>query len=585
LGTIFKREKSVQNVLEKISMIVLGISCYYHDSAACIIKDGKIIAAAAEERFTRVKHDNSFPKKAIEFCLDSLRISANEVDIVSFYEKPFIKFERIISQHLDNFPKNYKQFIKTIGPWFGSRLQIKKTLQDDINYFGKVQFNDHHLSHAASAFYLAPYKKSAIVTVDGVGEWATTTVGVGSGKKIKIDKEVHFPHSLGLLYSTITTYLGFSANNSEYKVMGLAAYGDPKPFEKHFDKIIEVFDDGSFKLNMEYFDFDWANRMPSKKMVQLFDHPIRKKENAVRKYHENIAASLQRKLEEVVFKLLTTVHKTYKTDNLCFAGGVALNSVLNGKILSNTPFKKLFIPPDPSDAGAAMGTAMYSYTQVTGKLVQKKNFHPYLGPEYRWHQIETVLKKHNLKFKFIKDDSELTEKTAQLIKRKKVIGWFQGRMEWGPRALGNRSILGSATSTKMRDIINAKVKKREMFRPFAPVILEERTKEYFETDDYISPSARWMLMVYPFKKIGFKQVPAVVHVDNSGRLETLIREDNPRYYDLISAYDKKTGIPIIINTSFNVRGEPIVCDPEDAVQCFLKTDIDNLVIDNYIVSK
>ncbi len=566
-------------------MIVLGISCYYHDSAACIIKDGKIIAAAAEERFTRIKHDNNFPKKAIEFCLDSLNISANEVDFVSFYEKPLIKFERIISQHLDNFPKNYGQFIQTIGPWFGSRLQIQKTLEEEIHYFGKINYIEHHLSHASSAFYLSPFKKAAIVTVDGVGEWATTTIGSGLEKKIKIDKEIYFPHSLGLLYSTLTTYLGFSANDSEYKVMGLAAYGDPKPFKKHLEKIVEVFPDGSFKLNMEYFDFDWAKHMPSKKMTKLFGHPIRKKEGPVRKYHENIAASLQFRLEEVVFNILINAYKTYKTKNLCFSGGVALNSVLNGKILSNTPFKKLFIPPDPSDAGAAMGAAMYTYTQQTNELVEKKNFHPYLGPEYKWHQIEKEIKRYELKFEFVKSDKELVDKTSKLIKNKKVIGWFQGRMEWGPRALGNRSILASATTTKMRDIINEKVKKREMFRPFAPVILEEETKKYFETDDYVSPSARWMLMVYPFKKIGLKQVPAVVHVDGSGRLETLIRKDNPKYYDLVKSYKDKTGIPIIINTSFNVRGEPIVCTPDDAIRCFLSTDIDYLVIDNYIIKK
>ncbi len=566
-------------------MTILGISCYYHDSAACIIKDGKIIAGAAEERFTRIKHDNNFPKKSIEFCLDSLGISANEVDVISFYEKPFIKFERIISQHLDNFPRNYKQFMKTIGPWFGSRLQIKKTLEEELHYFGKINFIDHHLSHAASAFYLAPFNKAAIVTVDGVGEWSTTTIGSGSGQNIEIDKEIYFPHSLGLLYSTLTTFLGFDANDSEYKVMGLAAYGDPKPFRKHFEKIIEVFPDGSFKLNMEYFDFDWAEHMPSEKMSELFGHPIRKESDKVKRYHENIAASLQVKLEEIVINLLNKAYETYKTKNLCFAGGVALNSVLNGKILSNTPFEKLFIPPDPSDAGAAMGAAMYSYTQITKELVEKKDFHPYLGPEYRWHQIEAELKKYKLKYKYFKSDKELVAETAKFIKNKKVIGWFQGRMEWGPRALGNRSILASATTTKMRDIINEKVKKREMFRPFAPVILEEETKKYFETDDYVSPSARWMLMVYPFKKIGLKQVPAVVHVDNSGRLETLIRKDNPKYYDLVKAYDTLTGIPIIINTSFNVKGEPIVCTPDDAIRCFLSTDIDYLIIDNYVIKK
>ena len=441
------------------------------------------------------------------------------------------------------------------------------------------------MTHAASSFYLSPFKKASIVTIDGVGEWATTTVGEGNNQNIKIEKQINFPHSLGLLYSTLTTYLGFSANNSEYKVMGLAAYGNKKTYEKEFDKLIEVFEDGSFQLNMEYFDFDWAERMPSKKMIELFKHPIRKKDGPVKKYHEDIAAALQAKLEQVVFKILNQTYKEQKNKNLCLAGGVALNSVLNGKILKNTKFEKIFIPPDPSDAGAAMGVAIYSYIQKTNKKIKKDNFNPYLGPEYKWFQIEKELKKENLKYKLIKSDQELIEKTAKLIEKEKVIGWFQGKMEWGPRALGNRSILASATKTKMRDIINAKVKKREMFRPFAPVILEEKTKEYFETDTNISPAARWMLMVYPFKNKGIKEVPAVVHVDQSGRLETLIRKDNPKYYDLVKSYYKKTKIPIIINTSFNVRGEPIVCTPKDAISCFLATDIDYLVIDNYLVRK
>lgn len=566
-------------------MIILGISCYYHDSAACIIKDGKIIAAAAEERFTRKKHDNDFPLKAAEFCLDSLGIAANEIDLVAFYEKPLIKFERIMSQHLDQFPRNYKQFLDTIGPWFGSRIQVKKTLEKELHYFGPINYIDHHLSHAASTFYLAPFSDAVIITIDGVGEWATTTIGYGRGKKIKLTKEIHFPHSLGLLYSTLTTYLGFGANDSEYKVMGLAAYGNPKPFRRHFDKIVKTFADGSYQLDMKYFDYEWADHMPSAEMVKLFGHPVRGKKDPVKRHHENIAAALQEKLEQVVFGMMRAAQEKYPSKNLCFAGGVALNSVLNGKILSNTNFEKVFIPPDPSDAGAAMGAAMHCYTQLTDQLVEKKDFHPYLGPGYHYHQVEAALKKFGLKYKYLKDDQKLVDETAKLIIKEKVIGWFQGRMEWGPRALGNRSILASARTTQMRDIINAKVKKREMFRPFAPVILEEKTHDYFETDDYISPSARWMLMVYPFKKIGFKHVPAVVHVDGSGRLETLIRKDNPRYYDLVASYYKKTKIPIIINTSFNVKGEPIVCTPEDAIRCFLNTDIDYLVIDNYIVSK
>ncbi|MDH5533144.1 MAG: carbamoyltransferase [Candidatus Pacebacteria bacterium] len=566
-------------------MIILGISCYYHDSAACIIKDGKIIAAAAEERFTRIKHDNSFPKESINFCLDSLKISANEVDVVTFYEKPLIKFERLISQHLENFPKSYSQFTKYIGPWFNSRLQIKKTLEEEVNYFGKVTYVDHHLSHSASSYFLSPFNKSVVINIDGVGEWATTTVGIANKGEIKIDKEIHFPHSIGLLYSTLTTYLGFSANNSEYKVMGLAAYGNPKTYKKHFEKIIKLFPDGSFKLDMDYFDFDWSGHMPSKKMIKLFGHEVRERDSKAYQYHKDIAAALQKRTEEAVFNIFNAAYKKYKIDNICFAGGVALNSVLNGKILANTSFKKIFIPPDPSDAGAAMGAALYINNKLSNKKINHKEFTPYLGPEYKWYQIKNEIEKLGLKYKYYKNNKQLSDVISQYIIDEKVIGWFQGKMEWGPRALGNRSILASAATTGMRDNINAKVKKREMFRPFAPVILEEKTNEYFKTDKYLSASTKWMLMVYPFKNKRKKDVPAVVHVDGSGRLETLSKDDNSKYYDLINSYYKKSKIPIIINTSFNIRGEPIVCSPKDALNCFLETDIDFIVLDNFVVSK
>ena len=567
-------------------MIILGISCYYHDSAACLIKDGKIVAAAAQERFSRIKHDNSFPKLAIDFCLKKLGIAANEIDYVAFYEKPLVKFERILSQHLQHFPKSRKQFIKHISPWFDERLNLKKVLIDEIDYHGSIRYLAHHTSHAASSYYLSGFKEASIVTIDGVGEWTTTSVAHGKNKKITISKEIHFPDSLGLLYSTITTYLGFSANNAEYKVMGLAAYGNADKFRKQFDSLVEVFPDGSYQLNMEYFDFAWKNRMPSSKMEALFGHPVRKKESKIYKYHQDIAAALQEKLEEVVFNLLNQVYKEQQCPNLCLAGGVALNSVLNGKILSHTPFEKLFIAPDPSDAGGAMGAALALSENLGIKTKNKEgNFSPYLGPSYPWYKIEKIIKKNQLNYELLSSDQDLCNKVSDLIINKKVIGWFQGAMEWGPRALGNRSILASATTEEMRDIINAKVKKREMFRPFAPVILEEKTSDYFICDKELSPSVKWMLTVYPFKKKMAKKVPAVVHVDGSGRLETLSREDNPLYYDLLKSYDQKTGIPIIINTSFNVRGEPIVCNPQDAINCFLQTDIDYLVIDHYLIKK
>ena len=565
-------------------MIILGISCFYHDSAAAILKDGEIVAAVAEERFTRKKHDNSFPNNAIEFCLNSLRIAASEVDIVVFYEKPIVKFERIISQHLQHFPKSQKTFVDSMGSWIEEKLKIKKLLEEKFHYHGKIQYIPHHLSHAASSYYLSGFDKAVIVTIDGVGEWATTTIGKGSGKKIKIDKEIRFPHSVGLFYSTITAHLGFRVNNSEYKVMGLAAYGNPRKFKSQIDELITLFKDGSYALNMEYFDYTWSDHMPSKKMENLFGYPVRKTDEKIKKYHKDIAASAQYKLEQVVFSLLNKIHNRYKTDNLCLAGGVALNSVMNGKIVKNTPFKNIFIPPDPGDGGGAMGAALHIYNQHKKKKFNN-SFSPFLGPSYQWYQVEKILKKYKLKYTLYKNKKDLLEKVTTLLVKQKVIGWFQGRMEWGPRALGNRSILASAAKEEMRDIINAKVKKREMFRPFAPVILEEYVDTYFEAEGQPKVLGKYMLTVLPFKEKGRKEAPATVHVDGTGRLQSIARDDNPLYYDLIKLYMEKTGTPILVNTSFNVRGEPIVCTPEEAVNCFLSTEIDTLVIDNYLVNK
>lgn len=563
-------------------MKILGISCYYHDSAASLIIDGQVVAAAAQERFTRKKHDNSFPFEAIEFCLNQAGLAINELDGIAFYEKPLIKFERVLSQHLQHFPRSLKSFFKHGGEWFHSRLGIKETLQEKFNYFGPVYFVPHHQAHAASAFYLSGFKESAIVTVDGVGEWATTTYGVGKNKIINLDFEIRFPHSLGLLYSTFTTYLGFEANDAEYKVMGLAAYGDPKPYQHYFDDIVQTFPDGSYQLNLSYFDFEHSERMASGKLADLFGQPARQPESQVTKFHEDIAAALQAKLEAVVFNLMTAVAQKTGQTNLCFAGGVALNSVLNGKILSQTPFKKLYIPPDPSDAGGSMGAALQLANQLGEKITNQ--FQPYLGPGYDWYQLTSALTEFGLKYKTY-TQPELLKFVAAELAAQKVIGWFQGRMEWGPRALGNRSILASAATVEMRDIINLKVKHREPFRPFAPVILEEYTTDYFKADSQLSQSAKYMLLVYPFKEAGKKAVPAVVHVDGSGRLQTLARGDNPLYYDLIKSYQKLTKVPIIINTSFNVRGEPIVCNPIDAIKCFLNTDIDYLVLGQYVVAK
>lgn len=567
-------------------MYILGVSCYYHDAAACLLKDGEVIAAAAEERFTRIKHDNNFPFKAIDFCLKQAGIAMNEVDRVVFYEKPIIKFERIIHQHVQHFPKSYNSSVVTIPHWFDQKLQIAKIFKEELFYQKQILYSEHHLSHAASAFYLSGFEKAVVVTLDGVGEWATTTLGVGNGRKLKLDQEIHFPHSLGLLYSALTTYLGFEANDAEYKVMGLAAYGRPEPFMKHFEQLINLDSDGSYRLNLDYFSFTWSDRrMFTNKLVKLFGYPARQPEGKVYEFHENIAAALQATLEKVVFNLLNAAYRKYKLPNLCLAGGVALNSVLNGKILSRTPFKQLYIPPDPSDAGGAMGAALYVHATQQKTPIRQRQFKPFLGPGYQWPEIERTLDAFGLKYKLYVDKKKLLKTVANQLSKQKVIGWFQGRMEWGPRALGNRSILASAATTKMRDVINAKVKHREMFRPFAPVILEKYVDKYFVADKKLPISARYMLMVYPFKPMGAKQVPAVVHVDGSGRLQTLARQDNPLYYDLIEEYRKITGVPIIINTSFNVRGEPIVCTPTDAINCFLKTDIDYLVIDQFVCRK
>lgn len=577
-------------------MKILGLSCYYHDSAAAIIVDGKIVAAAAEERFSRTKHDNRFPKQAIEFCLRQAHLASNELDAIVFYEKPIIKLERIFAQHLDYFPKSYIRFIQHMGQWLTHRLRFREILKEELHYFGKVYFIDHHLSHAASSYYLSNFSSASIVTIDGVGEWATTTIGSGDGNRIAIKQQINFPHSLGLLYSTFTTYLGFEANDAEYKVMGLAAYGVVNPqLLRKFDQLIKVYADGSYRLNMDYFAFGYGTYMYNQKFIDLFGNPPRQKESAVTKFHEDLAATLQHKLEQVVFHLLTQVYKKQKNPNLCLAGGVALNSVMNGKLLDNTPFKRLFIPPDPSDAGGAMGAALYfaaNFDQLDKDRLSNA-FSPYLGPEFSWHQIVKTLKQYKQKklidYQLITDQKKLLNVVTDHLVAKKIIAWFQGKMEWGPRALGNRSILAAATEKEMQEIINSRVKNRELFRPFAPVIFEHKITDYFrvskKTKVDASASNRWMLTVYPFLEKMKKKVPAVVHVDGSGRLESLRRQDNHLYYDLLDAYYRKTDIPILINTSFNVRGEPIICRPEEAVECLLKTDIDYLVIDQFLVTK
>jgi carbamoyltransferase len=564
---------------------VLGISCYYHDSAACLLVDGQIVASAMEERFTRVKHDNSFPTNAIKFCLSWANLTQDDISHVVFYEKPVVKFERIIFQYLETFPFSRKVFVDMIGQWISIKLNLPKTLKKEIHYSGNISYIDHHLAHAASAYNLSGFDECAVVTVDGVGEWATTTIGYAKDNKITLDREIRFPHSLGLLYSAITAYLGFDVNDAEYKVMGLAAYGDPKPFKNHMDELVTLFDDGSYSLNQKYFTYIASDRMYNRSLEDLFGYKTRSPEAPMERHYENIAAALQAKLEEMLLHILQHGYRSHRSKNLCLAGGVALNSVANGKIVRKTPFKNIYIPPDPGDGGGAMGAVLYYWCQHLGLKLKKERFSPFLGPSFTDEQIEDTLKMHNLKYEKISSDDDVCEKVASLLVKQKIIGWFQGRMEWGPRALGNRSILASAGTNEMRDIINAKVKHREMFRPFAPVVLKEYVYRYFHADMPLSESNKYMLMVYPFKPKGIKEVPATVHVDGTGRLQVLDRTDNPLYYDVIAEYHKKTGTPIIINTSFNIRGEPIVCTPRDAVHCFLTTDIDYLMIGSFLVKK
>lgn len=570
-------------------IFILGISCFYHDSAVCLIKDGLVVAAAQEERFSRVKHDNTFPSKALEWVLQSEGLSMQEISVVTFYEKPLQKLDRIFNQHLEHFPWSFPTFLNTAGGWLTHKLNIRHILQTDWHFQGQIWFVPHHMAHAASSYYLSGSKEATIVTIDGVGEWATTTIGFGKGTDISIDREIHFPHSLGLLYSAITAYLGFKVNSDEYKVMGLSAYGDAKRYLPLFRQLLRQKADGSFQLNRRFFAYEYAERMLTPELVHLFGHPARKSSEPVMQFHANVAAALQRTLEEAVVTLLKAAHQQFPSDTLCMAGGVALNSLLNGKILKQTPYKTLFIPPDPGDGGGAMGAALWAWVHHSGKLPDTKSFHPYLGPGYQDYEIAHFLKQASLKHpeltvRHFLQEKKLLDTCVSLLQKQAVIGWFQGRMEWGPRALGNRSIIASAATREMKQLINTKIKKREEFRPFAPVVPESMAMQYFMVDKPLPIPARWMLMVYPFTAKGAQLAPATVHADFTGRLQTVRQEDNPKYFNLLWEYYRKTKSAILINTSFNVQ-EPIVCTPEDALHCFLKTELDAMVIGNFVVTK
>ncbi len=559
---------------------ILGISCYYHDSAACLVREGEVVFAAHEERYTRKKHDEALPVHAIEHALAHAGITIDDVDAIGFYEKPLLKFfDRIVPTYIEKWPLGFFSYHRAMHEWMQKKLWIPQNLKRELKYKGPVLFTSHHESHAASAFYASGFPDAAVVTVDGVGEWATTTIGRGDGLKLDIVQEVHFPHSLGLLYSALTYYLGFKVNSAEYKVMGLAPYGKPN-YMKEMRELIEVKEDGSFRLNMKYFTFEYGLRMTGREIEKLFGQPTRGQESPMTQFHKDVARSLQEITEEIMLKIVAHAKKICPSDNLCMAGGVALNCVANGKILRTGIFKDIFIQPAAGDAGGALGAALAIWHKEYGGARIAKMQHAYLGNAYNDEAIEKELQAQNLPYKKLSDD-ELFPTVAQLLEGENVIGWFQGRMEYGPRSLGNRSILADARNKENWQKVNLKIKFRESFRPFAPTVLEERVSDYFD----LNRESPYMLLVADTLPHRRDEIPAVTHVDGSARIQTIRRDQNPRYYDLLKAFEKRTGCPVIINTSFNVRGEPIVESPKDAINCFLHTQMDYLVLGNCVLAK
>lgn len=566
---------------------ILGISCYYHDSAAVLLKDGMIVAAAHEERFTRIKHDENFPHKAIEYCLQEAGITKDDLAYVVFYDKPLTKFERILMSTIEAWPFGYFQMLQSLTLWLSKKLWMKQQIAKDLKYKGEILFTEHHIAHAASAYFSSSFDDAAVVTVDGVGEWETTTVGYGTGSVLMLKEAIHFPHSLGLLYSAVTGYLGFKVNSAEYKVMGLAPYGDPKPYLDAMWKLIDLKEDGSYRLNMKYFAYTYGFRMTNRHFHALFGGKPRKPESPLEQKHKDIAAALQKVTEEVMLKIVRHAHQVHPSENLCLAGGVALNCVANGRILREGPFKNLFIQPASGDAGGALGAAQYVWHTVlkNPKKSEQAMQHVYYGPAFSDEAIERYLHDEAPKeiggaiaWKKYADASSLLDHVASLIEGENVIGWFQGRMEFGPRSLDARSIIADARNEKNWKKVNLKIKFRESFRPFAPTVLEDRVSEWFDLDR----ESPYMLLVAPVKKDG---IPAVTHVDRSARIQTIRHDQNPLYYDLIKRFADRTGCPVIINTSFNVRGEPIVCSPRDALLCFLNTEMDYLVLGSIVLSK
>jgi carbamoyltransferase len=595
-----------------MSRNILGISAYYHDSAAAILSDGIVIAAAQEERFSRKKHDAGFPEAAIRYCLDEAGVSVNELESIVFYDKPLVKFERLLETYMSYAPRGIRSFVAAMPVWLKDKLYLKTTLKREFarlagckpKQLPQLLFAEHHQSHAASAYFFSPFDRAAVLCLDGVGEWATTSAWLGEDNSLKPLWEIDFPHSLGLLYSAFTYFTGFRVNSGEYKLMGLAPYGEPKYVDLIYDKLLDLKPDGTFKLRMEYFNYCTGLTMTNSRFSALFGGPPRQPESPVSQREMDLAASIQQVTEEVVLRLAITLHRETGERNLCLAGGVALNCVANGRLLREGPFDDIWIQPAAGDAGGALGAAAiawYEYAEAKRQLSESDSMRgSYLGPSFDSTQIRNQVDALSANYREI-EDRELFEKLAGILEDGNVVGWFQGRMEFGPRALGGRSIIGDPRSAKMQSVMNLKIKYRESFRPFAPSVLAERVGDYFEHD---RPSP-YMLFVAPIRehlripltneqrqlfgieklKLRRSELPAITHVDYSARIQTVHQETNPRYYGLLKAFEKKTGCSALVNTSFNVRGEPIVCTPEDAYRCFMRTEMDFLVIENFFFDK
>lgn len=586
-------------------MNILGISAFYHDSAACLVQDGRIVSAAQEERFTRKKHDSSFPKNAIGYCLQNSGLKSNDLDFVAFYDKPFIKFERILETYLTFAPRGIRSFVKAVPLWIKQKVWIKEVISKELDYDGRILFPEHHESHASSAFFPSPFQEAVFLTIDGVGEWTTTSYGLGKDNNITVLGEIKFPHSLGLLYSAFTYYTGFRVNSGEYKVMGLAPYGEPRYKDLILNELMDLKEDGSFKLNMKYFNYCAGLTMTNAKFEKLFGGPPRKRESLLTQRDMDLARSVQEVVEEVMLRMSRHIHEVTGQKNLCLAGGVALNCVANGRILREGPFEKMWIQPAAGDAGGALGAALFVWHQYLGNDRKVNNESDsqrgsYIGPEFKDDDILEYLRGKDIPYTRLSQEA-IAEKVADLIAEQKVVGWFQGPMEFGPRALGSRSIIGDARSPKMQEVMNLKIKFRESFRPFAPSVLEEKASQYFD----LEATSPYMLLVAPVKKEIRRQmtdkeeglfgmdklyairssIPAVTHVDYSARVQTVSRDTNPLYHEMISKLDEKYDCAVVINTSFNVRGEPIVCSPDDAYKCFMRTNMDYLIMGSLLLDK